>query len=329
MSDTTINNTSGVSAFIESLNKKKETEKLTATLGADGLTSTNFDEILKNRETATNKDGEKLFTSDTTLGKDDFLMLLTTQLRYQDPMEPMKNEDFAAQMAQFSSLEGINNVEKAINGLDDSFHQSLTIQQESADALKNSTESIAGALNSQATANLAINNALTASLIGKDVRVQVNQVAMGVNQSGRIADKRFFFTTDTPANDVKIAIKDASGNTVRTLSTESISQNTAFKAVDGYSVVWDGKNDKGEYIKTGQYSVEMTAKNGSTPVKGYLFEQGTVGGIDFTASGVQLQVKSENYDWNPGDPVANQFYATQLPISAILAVREHADASAI
>src|SRR5690625_3699286 len=39
------------------------------------------------------------------LGKDEFLQLLVTQLRHQDPLNPMQAEDFAAQLAQFSSLE--------------------------------------------------------------------------------------------------------------------------------------------------------------------------------------------------------------------------------
>ena len=45
-----------------------------------------------------------------SLGKDDFLKLLVTQLSHQDPMSPMDDTTFVAQMAQFSSLEQMQNM---------------------------------------------------------------------------------------------------------------------------------------------------------------------------------------------------------------------------
>lgn len=41
------------------------------------------------------------------LGKMDFLNILVTQLRYQDPLNPMDDKEFIAQLAQFSTLEAM------------------------------------------------------------------------------------------------------------------------------------------------------------------------------------------------------------------------------
>lgn len=46
----------------------------------------------------------------SAMGKDDFLKLMTTQLRRQDPMKPVDDTAFLAQMAQFTSLEQLTNL---------------------------------------------------------------------------------------------------------------------------------------------------------------------------------------------------------------------------
>jgi flagellar basal-body rod modification protein FlgD len=51
------------------------------------------------------------------LGKSDFLKMLTTQMRYQDPLNPMDNTQMVAQMAQFSQLEQMLNMSNAFTGL--------------------------------------------------------------------------------------------------------------------------------------------------------------------------------------------------------------------
>jgi flagellar basal-body rod modification protein FlgD len=60
--------------------------------------------------------------NNTALTQNDFLNLLTTQMQYQDPMNPVSSTDFAAQLAQFASLQGVQQLNTSITQL-------LTLQQ--------------------------------------------------------------------------------------------------------------------------------------------------------------------------------------------------------
>ncbi len=51
------------------------------------------------------------------LGKDAFLRLLITELKHQNPLEPMDNREFVTQMAQFSALEQMQNLNKAFESM--------------------------------------------------------------------------------------------------------------------------------------------------------------------------------------------------------------------
>jgi flagellar basal-body rod modification protein FlgD len=54
-------------------------------------------------------------TASTELGKDEFLKLLVTQMRYQDPLEPIDNTEYVSQLAQFSTLEHMSNMSSGIS----------------------------------------------------------------------------------------------------------------------------------------------------------------------------------------------------------------------
>ncbi|UQZ32114.1 flagellar hook capping protein [Paenibacillus sp. PK3_47] len=59
-------------------------------------------------------------TGSSTLGKDQFLKILITQLQNQDPMQPMEDKEFIAQMAQFTSVEQLMNISTQLTAMNQS-----------------------------------------------------------------------------------------------------------------------------------------------------------------------------------------------------------------
>ena len=55
--------------------------------------------------------------SQKTVGKDEFLKLFVTQLKFQDPLSPMDSTGFTTQLAQFSSLEQLTNLNDGMKSL--------------------------------------------------------------------------------------------------------------------------------------------------------------------------------------------------------------------
>ena len=65
---------------------------------------------------------------DNTLGKDAFLKMLIAQLRHQDPLNPMDGTAFVAQLAQFSSLEQLTNLNQTMGALPEYLNQFSSAQ---------------------------------------------------------------------------------------------------------------------------------------------------------------------------------------------------------
>lgn len=67
-------------------------------------------------------------TGNNSLGKDEFMKILITQLQNQDPLNPMEDREFIAQMASFSSLEQMMNMTKMFEGFIANQTNSLIVQ---------------------------------------------------------------------------------------------------------------------------------------------------------------------------------------------------------
>ncbi len=171
------------------------------------------------------QDPTKAFSSQTTsnqgsLDKQAFLKLLVAQLSHQDPLKPMEGTEFVTQLAQFTSVE------------------QQIIQSQKLDMLSTQMSGLAG------------NEA--ASLVGKRVTIQGKSE---VNFDGNLATSQSF-TLKGAAESVKVDIKDANGNTVRTIDMKS-------QAAGPVGVVWDGKSDSGAKMPAGKYTMDVHATDKS------------------------------------------------------------------
>lgn len=123
------------------------------------------------------------------LGQDEFLKLMMAQLEHQDPMKPMDNGEFLGQMAQFSTVTGIEEMQKSLDNLATSFSSGQTLEStqlvghevliESSAMPLNESDSTGGSFELSAASG-EVNLDITDSA-GKVIR----QISMGEFSSGR------------------------------------------------------------------------------------------------------------------------------------------------
>jgi flagellar basal-body rod modification protein FlgD len=137
------------------------------------------------------------------LGKDDFLKLLITQLRYQDPLEPLDQNQFLSQTAQFSALEELQSIGTSIAALQTT------------------------------TANASLTQG--AGLLGKTARVATGAVTFdGVNAA------QLPLTLDGDASHVMVDILDGQGRVIRSLATGAAPAGQVAVTWDGKDDAGDG-----------------------------------------------------------------------------------------
>lgn len=190
---------------------------------------------------ATDASGKpKMTGSMQTLGKNDFLNLLVTKLQNQDPMNPSQDEEFVAQLAQFSTLEQMTNISEGIS----TSNQWDFLQMQS------------------------LNNVMASGLIGKDVRAEYSGVSIDGDNKPTIS-----MTLPEDAKSATIVIRDSKGIVVARIEKDNL-----LKGINTFK--WDGTATNGNRVADGFYTVEVNALNAADqPITAKLAVVGTVTGV--------------------------------------------------
>jgi len=244
--------TTSVSQSISSLLAQTAPYSVTASLGGDDSSGYAFGDATYTGDTTSD-----IWKSTNDMGKDQFLHLLTIQLKYQDPLDPMDNSAFVSQLAQFSALETGQNTESAIRELGKAFDENLAAQMFSSQS---------------------ISNASAMSLIGRDVRM----IQDSVTWDGKDGNKVPIRVHLGNASSGEVEITDSDGNVIRTIAA------TGKDAENSVTVYWDGKTDDGEKAKSGSYGISV--KGGDKDSSLYTYVQEVVEGVRFTNDGVMVKI---------------------------------------
>jgi len=192
------------------------------------------------------------------MDKNDFLKMMLVQLRYQDPLDPMKANEYAAQLAQFTTVEELQN---------------LNVSQEQG-------------LQTDILLAQSINNTLSSTLIGKVVKAVGGEVMLKDGESGNIV-----YDLPQPVQNLSLTIRDANGNIARVIHEDNLGSGEG-------SFAWDGKDNYGNALPDGSYSVEMTATDAlgnSQAVPAYIV--GKINAVQYTPMGAVLMINGQQINF--------------------------------
>lgn len=203
---------------------------------------------------ATSVAAQNIATSQSLLAdtQERFLTLLIAQLQNQDPLNPMDNDKITSQVAQLSTVTGINQLNQTLLALSGQLDVSQSMQ--------------------------------AANLIGKEILVPGTAIRVGTGEHGTQVTP-FGMELLSPANGVKVTILDGAGKAVRTIELKEP------LAAGVHSLEWDGKDNTGVTVPDGRYSVQVTAYDASeAPVSVGALTSGRVSSVSHSANGVALDL---------------------------------------
>lgn len=181
-----------------------------------------------------------------------FLTLLVTQLQNQDPMNPLDNAQLTSQLAQLSTVTGVNKLNSTLETLKTSYQQSESMQ----------------------AANIIGHGVLTA---GKGITLSKSASLLGVDLA-------------TAADSVKVTIYDGAGKAVHVIDLGAQEAGTLPLGWNGETGEKDAAG-KAIVLADGDYTFDVVATRGGEKLKdaaGLTF--GSVASVSTSATGVKLNV---------------------------------------
>ena len=154
----------------------------------------------------------------TDMGADDFLTLMVAQLQHQDPTKPMDNTEFVAQLAQFSTSTGVQELNESFSGLSSSLASSQMLQATDLVGRQVSTESNVGFLEAAADQD------------GEAVGMLDATVSLGGNRGGMLY------------------VQDMTGQLVYSAALPA-------DATGDFQIRWGGKDASGNMMPPGNYRI--------------------------------------------------------------------------
>ena len=201
--------------------------------------------------------GTGSLTGTTAMGKEDFLKLMLAQLQNQDPLNPMEGTEFASQLAQFTSLEQLINLN---DSMDTSINADYYLTQ-------------------------SINNTLAATLIGKQVKLNGGNFKNNGQENITLG-----YNLSTLASSVTVKIYDSNGKLVKTI------ENAPKNSGDN-KLIWDFTDNEGNNVPTGDYTFKIEAKDSENNLLSYTnYVLGKIDGVKFTDNGTMLVVNGNTYN---------------------------------
>ncbi len=193
--------------------------------------------------------------------QDQFLKLLVAQLQAQDPLNPMDNAQMTSQLAQISTVDGINKLNTTVTSMLDQLG--------------------------------AVDQLNAASMIGHTVLVDGHRIQLSYGDDGS-AVAGGGITLDGSASNVKVEIKDSNGTVVDTIDLGAL-------AAGNHAFTWDGLSSADAKMTAGNYTFNVTATNNGTAVKATEMNFGLVdsvlrdtdGNVQLSLAGLGLYKQDE------------------------------------